>query len=381
MESLTEMYQFLSNHYLVVPSLSEGWFSCLTDDIRKEIWSHIKDDKTFSRALQVNKKWRHEMEVQWQHYCLQRGYFIDATFLASQGKDWKWVAKVKYLVHENPTPEQLATIQGPVTIVDAEGNYEGDVVEGKRNGVGKRSFADGSVYLGLWKNDKKDGLGSLRWADQTSYTGQWKEDKYEGYGVKSWSDGDRFEGYWKDDKKTGRGIYLWSNGDRYEGEWDDDKQHGQGIFKWETGVIYYGIFKDNQREDSSALLVWPNGDKYQGSFKNNSIEGKGIYQHASGDKYTGEWRGSQRHGIATYEYVYGGKFVGNFVEDERNGHGTLYWPDGAKYEGCWKDGGRTGPGKFTSETGDVFFQEWFERPHRNYAERIPYRYPSEDDGM
>jgi len=221
--SLQSMYQFLSNKYLVVPTLAEGWFSCLPDDIRKEIWIHIKDDKTFARACQVNRKWRHEMEVTWQTYAFQRGFFVDAAFLASQGKDWKWVVRVKYLVHMNPTPEALALINGPATIViaaqegqptEGAGIFEGDVVNGKRNGVGKRSFPDGSVYLGCWRDDLKEGLGSLRWSDQTSYSGEWKADKYHGFGVKSWSDGDRYEGFWAEDKKAGKGIYVWSNSDR-----------------------------------------------------------------------------------------------------------------------------------------------------------------------
>lgn len=388
--SLQSMYQFLSNKYLVVPTLAEGWFSVLPDDIRKEIWTHIKDDKTFARACQVNRKWRHEMEVTWQTYAFQRGYFVDAAFLASQGKDWKWVVRVKYLVHMNPTAEALALINGPATIViaaqegqptEGAGIFEGDVVNGKRNGVGKRSFPDGSVYLGCWRDDLKEGLGSLRWSDQTSYSGEWRADKYHGFGVKSWSDGDRYEGFWAEDKKAGKGIYVWSNSDRYEGEWNEDKQHGRGTFKWQTGVTYYGNFLENQREDPNALLVWPNGDKYQGSFKQNMIEGHGVYQHASGDRYIGEWKGSQRHGVATYEYVYGGKFVGQFVDDERNGQGTLYWPEGDTYEGTWRNGGRTGTGKFTSKLGQVYFQEWHERPHRNYAERVPWRFPSEDDGL
>ncbi|MDR2575597.1 MAG: hypothetical protein LBC52_04050 [Treponema sp.] len=32
--------------------------------------------------------------------------------------------------------------------------YEGDVADGKRNGMGKTSYADGKVEEGRWEDDK-----------------------------------------------------------------------------------------------------------------------------------------------------------------------------------------------------------------------------------
>ena len=37
--------------------------------------------------------------------------------------------------------------------------YEGEVVDGKREGYGVCSWKDGSKYEGEWKNDKANGKG------------------------------------------------------------------------------------------------------------------------------------------------------------------------------------------------------------------------------
>jgi len=353
---------------------SEGFFAVLTNDLRKEIWSHISNDVTFARASQVNKKWKQEMDVAWRIFAEERKLLQELDFWEERGRNWKWVLNCKL----TPLTEEKKV--GCGIFQEANGTYEGEWKENNKEGLGKKAFTDKSIYMGNWKNNMKEGQGVYMWQDNTKYVGQWKEDKYHGYGLKSWSDGDQYEGSWKEDKKHGKGNYKWSNGDKYEGEWEEDKQHGRGHFMWATGVQYVGNFKENMRNDNHAVLTWPNGDKYEGGFKDNVIEGEGRYSHASGDRYIGEWKGSQRHGRASYVYQYGGRFVGYFEDDERNGPGVFEWADGDRFEGTWKHGSRVGTGRFYSKkTGKSTKQEWREAPHSNYAEFVPSKFPAGED--
>jgi len=365
--------RFLWNQTFV-STPAEGFFAVLTNDLRKEVWSHINDDKTFARASQVNKQWRSEMETTWRKNAFERNLLTELDFWSERSKDWKWVIQCKLSAF---TETQVKSGCGAFN--ESNGSYEGEWMENNKEGLGKKSFTDKSVYMGAWKNNMKEGHGVYTWQDNTKYVGCWKEDKYHGYGLKSWSDGDQYEGGWKEDKKHGKGTYKWSNGDKYDGDWEEDKQHGKGFFLWATGVQYIGNFKENMRNDTDAELVWPNGDKYRGGFKDNMIEGEGRYSHASGDQYVGEWKGSQRHGRATYIYQYGGRFIGYFEDDERNGPGIFQWPDGDRYEGHWKHGSRCGSGRFVSKEGKVIPQTWNEPPHSNYAEFMPTKLQDEDD--
>lgn len=355
---------------------TEGFFAVLTNDLRKEVWSHINDDLSFARASRVNKKWRAEMEVAWKSHATSRSLLNELNFWEERAQNWKWVLKCKVIALTEAEEKS-----GCGTFQESNGTYEGEWKVNNKEGLGKKSFTDKSVYMGQWKTNMKEGHGIYVWQDNTRYVGYWKEDKYHGWGLKSWSDGDQYEGGWKEDKKHGKGTYKWSNGDKYEGEWEEDKQHGKGFFLWATGVQYVGNFKENMRNDQHASLTWPNGDRYEGGFKDNMIEGEGKYSHASGDRYVGEWKGSQRHGRATYIYQYGGRFIGYFEDDERNGPGVFEWPDGDRYEGTWKHGSRYGNGRFVSKSGKVINQSWREAPHSNYAEFMPTKFPpgADDD--
>ena len=44
---------------------------------------------------------------------------------------------------------------------DGKVKYEGDFIEGKREGNGKIYFSDGNYYIGEWKNNLQHGNGTL----------------------------------------------------------------------------------------------------------------------------------------------------------------------------------------------------------------------------
>ena len=53
-------------------------------------------------------------------------------------------------------------------------HYEGEIVDGMRDGNGLFVFTDGSFYSGQWKNNKPSGLGMFHYADGKYDTGVYK---------------------------------------------------------------------------------------------------------------------------------------------------------------------------------------------------------------
>ena len=50
-------------------------------------------------------------------------------------------------------------------------HYQGDILNGLRDGNGTFTFADGSFHSGLWKNNKPCGLGIFHYNDGKYDTG------------------------------------------------------------------------------------------------------------------------------------------------------------------------------------------------------------------
>ena len=69
--------------------------------------------------------------------------------------------------------------------------YEGQLVNGKRQGCGRFVFANGDVY-----------------------DGEWAEDTFEGLGIYESQEG-RYEGMHKGGVWSGKGSFTWPNGDKY----------------------------------------------------------------------------------------------------------------------------------------------------------------------
>ena len=57
------------------------------------------------------------------------------------------------------------------------------------NGNHKKTYSDGGVYKGNFKNDLYDGYGELKFPDGRFYKGNFKNGKREGYGELKFPDG------------------------------------------------------------------------------------------------------------------------------------------------------------------------------------------------
>ena len=130
--------------------------------------------------------------------------------------------------------------------------YEGELINGKKEGKGKFTYKNGCIYEGFFKNNKKEGSGIFYYTNGDRYKGQFKQGFYQGKGVFYFHNGDRYEGGFDKNKYSGIGKYFYHNGDSFEGSWQNDKKNGKGTY------------------------IYLNGDKVTGNYKNGKPVGNHI---------------------------------------------------------------------------------------------------------
>ena len=131
---------------------------------------------------------------------------------------------------------------GEGTLSSSEGTYKGQWRNGKRHGRGTMSLKNNGVRLmGEWENDSFVG-GKVTYEDGTDYNGPIVNYKREGNGEYTYPDGTVYQGSWRDNRKEGEGVYRFSNGDSFSGSFRDG--HRTGKYEWkELGFeILEGVY-------------------------------------------------------------------------------------------------------------------------------------------
>ena len=109
---------------------------------------------------------------------------------------------------------------------DTQPKYQGQVKDGKPNGLGVLFYTKGVKYIGEWKNGEFI-EGTMTKPDGSFYVGEYKDGIPNGQGTHTFGKGDfkgdKYEGEYKDGIPNGQGTYTSSNGEKYEGEWKDEK--------------------------------------------------------------------------------------------------------------------------------------------------------------
>jgi len=228
---------------------------------------------------------------------------------------------------------------GRGVVTDANGRYKGEFRDGKRNGHGVVTWADGSRYEGEFCDGTQNGRGVFTWADGGRYEGEFRDGNRNGRGVFTWPDGGRYEGEWRDGNQNGHGIRTRVDGGRYEGEWHDGKANGRGVFTWADGSRYEGEWRDDKRS-GRGVQTWADGC-YEGEWRDDTRNGHGVQTWTDGSRYEGEWRDGNRSGRAVQTWANGMRYEGEWRDDKRNGRGVQTWADGSRYEGEWRDGDRS----------------------------------------
>lgn len=85
--------------------------------------------------------------------------------------------------------------------------FEGIVVNGKFEGFGKYDFADGSVYVGEFKNNLRNGLGTFKFCDGRTYKGYWLNGVMHGKGCMV-NEGIQIYGIWVKNEMIQKGLYI-----------------------------------------------------------------------------------------------------------------------------------------------------------------------------
>jgi hypothetical protein len=85
-------------------------------------------------------------------------------------------------------------------------------------------------WRGGRKHSRASGKGSEIWQSDKKQTGRYdgkmRDGKKNGHGVNTWANGDRSDGKYRDDKENGDGVYTRADGSRYDGEWRDGEKNG-----------------------------------------------------------------------------------------------------------------------------------------------------------
>jgi len=78
----------------------------------------------------------------------------------------------------------------------------------------------------------------------------------------TWADGSTFRGMWKNDKRL-EGEMLMFSGNIYHGAFDEDQFNGHGQLLMQSGMIFEGLFQHGVCA-SVGKILYPNGDVYFG---------------------------------------------------------------------------------------------------------------------
>ncbi len=256
--------------------------------------------------------------------------------------------------------DSLANGKGILKYIKSNGDitiYEGETLNGYRNGKGTYNWTTGEKYEGEWKDDKANGIGIYTYPNGSKYEGQLSDGKKNGNGILLDNNGDKYEGEWNGDLRNGQGIYYWSNGSKYEGQFSNDKPNGKGIFTWTSGSKYIGQNKDGKRH-GNGILIDVDGSKYEGEWQNDKKHGQGTYSIPDGTKYVGQFIDGYISGKGVQTDSKGEKYEGEWKYNSKEGYGTNTWPDGSKYEGEWVNGKANGQGAYIYPNGSVHFGEW-----------------------
>lgn len=184
-------------------------------------------------------------------------------------------------------------------------HYEGDLVNGVREGRGKMVFASGNTYNGQWKNGMMHGLGEFVFTETGErYVGDFANGTYHGQGKLYSANGFVYDGGFARGKREGGGTLLNPNGDRYEGSWLADKICGYGKYFYADGRVYRGMFFDNNMTDGFLTTKNDNGEWVEVRFGTEVNEQKGTliyldsYPYENKIKIIKEVREVTGHGLA-----------------------------------------------------------------------------------
>lgn len=245
--------------------------------------------------------------------------------------------------------------------------YEGEYEFGRKHGKGLQHLIDGSVYDGAFANNLFEGDGSLRTKAGDILKGLFSKGKLIGSGRIAFANGDSYKGELQGGRFHGTGTYTYSTGGTYNGSYKHGEFHGAGTRVFSSGSIYSGNFADGVQH-GEGMLHWANNDQYVGMWRRDLPDGRGVFMFGHGDRFEGLFSGGAFCGRGRYSWSDGGYYEGAYLDKGRkastkssglrNGYGVRWWVSGNCYEGEWLDDKMEGSGKFiTADNGPTYTGE------------------------
>lgn len=217
-------------------------------------------------------------------------------------------------------------------------------VEQKKNGFYKVNYDNGDYYEGNFVDGKRQGQGLYIYASGAIYQGQWKEGNITGEGTFNYSDGGVYQGFLENGKRDGKGILQYNSGAYYEGSFSAGKRHGYGDMYYTNGNVYQGKWANDLREDNNGKLAYINGVVHVGIFTKDKMTGYGERTYTDGN-YSGDFVDGKREGTGVFLWNSGNGYRGGWKNDKQHGSGEYY--DASKqqtFPGVWENGKRISNG-------------------------------------
>jgi hypothetical protein len=130
----------------------------------------------------------------------------------------------------------------------------GEWHEDELHGIGKRDLNYGDSEWGQYKHGKEEGYLIQKYSHKVDYH-QCKNDMFNGYGKRTYLDGKVYRGEFKDNSCDGYGLINYPNNDEYDGQWKESLRHGEGVFKEaSTGRVERRLYEENEVKEVLEVI-------------------------------------------------------------------------------------------------------------------------------
>ncbi len=205
----------------------------------------------------------------------------------------------KYLIgwHRQPTAKARQLLMATAGITEQMVSDALQAENQVRNGYGRKTYSNGTVYEGEFQEGVADGRGTFYYTNGSVYQGDVKNGSFEGRGTLRYAGGTVYEGTFQNHQFHGRGCIRFADGAAYEGDFQQGKRQGNGRYVFASGTIYEGEFR-NGEPCGCGIYLFSNGDRYEGEVQNGKLHGRGCLTYADGtvrrgrfvnDEYKGNW--------------------------------------------------------------------------------------------